>query len=590
MRKKIKNSSGALWHTGRIMPRGIGKKLYMVIVLFGCVLFILVGVILSEFIKSGLRKDFLAVQSNQTKQFTNVLKMYIENLIATVNNVSEFDKVKLLYKGQYSEYDAFLIYRDIYRYIDNIKEYDRWKDIYIFPSRNRNLLSTDKRVITSDYTKYGVSVEELFKDVADLQVVPSFSLGRGATHMMAAIRRVRDINSMDIIGNTVVTMDDSVMSDILSGTNWSANDLLVISDDEGRLIYRSNADRLASLKLEATDITDIISKGEDGFVRGGARYSIFVTRLEHVGWNVITISDEAVLARDLIKTQLILFAVILLLILLLLFFAKRVVGMFTKPITKLTDLMLDAEKNNYNKMLNIESDDETKILAISFNKMMYDIRENQILLKQSQIDALQKQINPHFLFNTLESIKVLSYSHDYDGVAMMIQRLSDMFRYNMNRENQKVTYLQDELLHMKNYLDIQLVRFSDRLMVEYNIDEPILKQRILKFVLQPIVENAIVHGLEHSEKGFIIKVDGGFIDNHVVITISDNGRGIPPDMLGELNEVLKNPIGGKDHFGIGLKNISERIKLYYGSSYYLKVESEPLVGTKVVLRIPCVQG
>lgn len=570
-----------------VMPYKIGEKLYLSIVLFGCILFIVAGFLLSNFLTSGIRKDYQNIQSNQSKQIINVLDMYIDNLMVTANNVGEFDKVKSLFRDNYTDYEAYVIYRDIYKYIDNIKEFDKWKDIYIFPTQNKNLLSTDKKMITSDYSKYEIDIESLFENGSDIQVVPLFSIDKSKEGLISCVRRVRDINTMNVIGHVVVTMENDILQSVLSGTKWSDEDLLVIADNEGEIIYSSNAEKLSKFSLDSNNIRDFLEQENNGFASSGKGYSRYVAKLKKADWHIITIGDQTALAKELLTTQIMFFCVIFMLILLLLYSAKKMVGMFTKPIIKLADLMLDAEKNNYNKMLNIETKDETRMLAISFNKMMYDIRENQVLLKQAQIDSLQKQINPHFLFNTLESIKVLSYSHDYNKVANMIQKLSDMFRYNMNRENQKLTRIKDELEHVKNYLDIQQIRFNDRLATNYSVSDEILNVKILKFVLQPIVENAIVHGLEQSDKLFIVSIDGEIMDNHVVITVSDNGNGIEEGLLSNLNHVLRYPSKVEDRFGIGLKNISERIQLYYGLDYYIRVVSTNGDGTKVVLTIPC---
>ena len=212
-----------------------------------------------------------------------------------------------------------------------------------------------------------------------------------------------------------------------------------------------------------------------------------------------------------------------------------------------------------------------------------------VMKKQAEIDALQSQINPHFLYNTLESIRGEAMEEGVDGIARMVKALADIFRYSITNQNKMVT-LEEELKNIDNYLDIQQYRFNNRFNVVKEIDEASKKTLIPKLIIQPLVENAIKHGLElMSEKG-TIKIKTTMTDDSVIVNIEDNGLGMDKETLEQINISLAEGVGrrkrGKVRVGLGLININERIKLIFNVDFGLKIFSMKDVGTNAELRIP----
>ena len=205
----------------------------------------------------------------------------------------------------------------------------------------------------------------------------------------------------------------------------------------------------------------------------------------------------------------------------------------------------------------------------------------QLLYIQAQIDALQTQINPHFLYNTLEEIRGLALIKDENDIASMTEALALMFRYSISQDNKNVTFEQ-ELRNLENYILIQKFRFSDKFTLRYELDksdEALMNYRLPKLTIQPIVENAIQHGLNTMDEGGLI-------------TIKDNGIGMSADLLEQLNHKLENSaaedsqISTVEKTGIALINVNLRIKLTYGVQYGLFVSSTPNVGTTVEISLP----
>ncbi len=218
----------------------------------------------------------------------------------------------------------------------------------------------------------------------------------------------------------------------------------------------------------------------------------------------------------------------------------------------------------------------------------------QLLYIQAQIDALQTQINPHFLYNTLEEIRGLALIKDENDIADMTEALALMFRYSISQDNKNVTFEQ-ELRNLENYILIQKFRFSDKFSLRYELDksdEYLMNYRLPKLTIQPIVENAIQHGLNTIDEGGLITIKAITTQNRLLIRITDNGIGIPADSLEQLNRKLENSaaadnqIPSKEKTGIALINVNLRIKLNYGSQYGLFVSSTANAGTTVEISLP----
>ena len=246
------------------------------------------------------------------------------------------------------------------------------------------------------------------------------------------------------------------------------------------------------------------------------------------------------------------------------------------------------------KDLNIHSrsislDEMIRLIRISMDREL----TAQILKKQAEIDAMQSQINPHFLYNTLEAIRGEALINGVDEIADMTEALSAFFRYSISQKGNIVT-IDDELRNVHNYFLIQQYRFNNKFEIVKIIDEDpqLLECIIPKLTIQPIVENSIFHGLETMMGKGKITIRIQSTEKRVIILISDNGIGMDQETLDALNQSLKSspmePAGGSDdrHVGIALLNVHQRIKFFFGEPYGLYVSSTPGIGTDVEIVIP----
>ena len=227
-----------------------------------------------------------------------------------------------------------------------------------------------------------------------------------------------------------------------------------------------------------------------------------------------------------------------------------------------------------------------------FAKVQRRNYEQELLMKQANLSALQSQINPHFLYNTLECIRGQALMEDSPDIAAAAQALSLFFRYSISGKSDIVT-LREELENLKNYVAIQSYRFKDRFSLRIDIEDSdtVLDALIPKLTLQPIVENAVVHGFASTVSGGLVTVSVRLVEPNISILVSDNGKGMDEGTLERLNRTIRGEgaektSSGKKGTGLGLQNVDKRIKFRYGSEYGLSVQSCLGRGTDVELFIP----
>ncbi len=207
-------------------------------------------------------------------------------------------------------------------------------------------------------------------------------------------------------------------------------------------------------------------------------------------------------------------------------------------------------------------------------------------LKESEIKALQSQINPHFLFNVLNTISRLAIFENAKKTQEIAYCFSELLRYTLSKNRKLNVSVKDEISYAENYLKIQKIRFGDRLRYRINIEEDIKNVSVPFIIIQPIVENAVNHGISKLKNGGCIDIRGYREDNDVVLEISDNGVGIDEDKLLDILSDEKDIFEDSLSTGLGLKNVNKRLVHYYGQGYSLDIKSKPHVGTKVKIRIP----
>ncbi len=429
----------------------------------------------------------------------------------------------------------------------------------------------------ADYVFLSPHVQRMFEDSHPWVV----SLCRGITYYE---------NYKPVVLVTVVDMNFSTIEQMCNNVSLGKRGYIYIIDNSGNMVYHPQQQMIyAGLKTENTMDAIIREPGSYFDDYNGERRMMTVKDMGYSGWKIVGVSyvDELVTNKKYFKDIIIYISLfgIVFEILASMFISAKI----SQPIKRLEKQMKRLESGDFEISVEEKGEDEVRRLSKAFNMMVAKIKMlmDQIITEQegkrkSELKALQAQINPHFLYNTLDSIIWMNENKNYEGVTVMVAALAKLFRISLSRGHE-IICIADELEHARSYLTIQKIRYKDKF--EYTIDaEPGLQsERTLKLILQPIIENAIYHGISPLNEKGIIKISVISEGNNILFQVSDNGYGIKPEILKEL---LVQESTSYHSGGVGLKNVNERIKLFYGEDYGIEIKSEIDVGTVVNIRIP----
>ncbi|SFE27646.1 Sensor histidine kinase YesM [Paenibacillus algorifonticola] len=377
----------------------------------------------------------------------------------------------------------------------------------------------------------------------------------------------------------------------------SPNSSIVILDEGNRLVYASgDAQRYAGGKELTSRING--SQGKFWLSLDGEDRLVSYTNSSYSNWKAVLIVPKHDIfgALDIIKTTVIVTAFIAFVITLLIsvLFGQRI----TKPILDLYKTVNRIKRGDFSVRVEVRRNDEIGRIGMNFNAMQDELQNlietryvNQIKLQEAQLAMLYSQINPHFLYNTLDSIRAMSDYYQVQEISEMAQSLADIFRYNTKNKDEIVT-LQEELVQIEAYMNIQRIRFEDKISFEQQIDDDLYSFPMLKMTLQPLVENAVFHGIERKRgKGtiaVIVSREGGSI----TLTVKDDGVGISDKHLADIRSSLKPPLqqgeglSSDTRSGIGVLNVYSRYRIRYGERFEFHINSRKGTGTEIKLLIP----
>ncbi|PUA36957.1 sensor histidine kinase [Paenibacillus elgii] len=367
----------------------------------------------------------------------------------------------------------------------------------------------------------------------------------------------------------------------------------IIDESAGNIVYHPQQQLIyIGLKYENVEQALKYTYGNYLDSSSGDKRLITIATVDNIGWKIIGVSymDEIVTAKKEIGgfiAWLLLFVVVFVLLISAFMSAK-----ISQPIRRLERSMSKVEQGVFDIHIQVQGDDEVGRLSRRFNYMVARIRElmGQIIREQEakrrgELEVLHAQIHPHFLYNTLNSVVRLAGGGKSEEVITMITALSKFFRISLSK-GQTVISVQDELEHVRNYLIIQKMRYKNKFEFAIEAEPEVLGCRTLKLILQPIVENAIYHGIEMmADEGFI-RITAELAGEKVRLQVIDNGLGIPAE---KLERLLTGEAAGGEGSSVGLRNVHERIRLGYGEAYGLEIESQLEEGTTVTLWIPAVR-
>ncbi|CAI3606210.1 putative two-component sensor histidine kinase [Clostridium neonatale] len=408
------------------------------------------------------------------------------------------------------------------------------------------------------------------------------------TKLIAITRKIIDLKTQKITGILLLTLPtDSILS-LLKGDIPFNNQVISLYDSSGNLITSTAPNK--TLDQYQKYIDKINPSPNIEYINDNLQHIICYNNLLPYKWTLIT-SIPKNDAYHISSLYIILFVSNLIFCLILfiriyIFFLRRIF----QPIEHLIENMSSRVERNLSYSFKYNKNDEIGILVNSYNDMKNRINnlininyKSKIEQKELELKQLQNQINPHFIYNTLESIHMMAEINDDPETSTMAEYFGTIIRYSMNRRINTVK-LKEEIAIIENYIYLQRIRFDTLFTIENLVNDDVLECEIIKMIIQPLIENSIYHGLSECSGDGKIIIQALHIDNNLVITISDNGIGIEEKRLRSLNDYIN---GKNESFnGIALRNINRRLKLHYGNDYGLEVFSVLGKGTSMTLTLP----
>lgn len=401
-------------------------------------------------------------------------------------------------------------------------------------------------------------------------------------------RSITSVTKPDICGVFFVDLNYDAISKLCEKISLGNKGYIFVLDGNGSIVYHPQQQLIYS-GMKQERIAEVMESRESSFLTEDDRlYTI--SRSEKTGWIVVGVSYLSELMKGANKARNLYLIIALLLFAAALLLAYLLSDAITRPITALEKSMKEVEKGNFeHAALEVCAENEVGRLSQSFNIMTEEIqnlmeqsRHEQRIKRKYELKALQAQINPHFLYNTLDSIIWMAEWGKTQEVVQMTSSLARLLRRSISNEREVVT-VAEEVEYTQDYLTIQKMRYKDKLEYEILVEQEIAQEGIVKLILQPLVENAIYHGIKYKEGKGMIRIRGFRQEDRIVLQVEDDGSGMDEETLTHIFE--KHTKDTKSN-GVGLKNVNERLQLYYGTEYGLKYESKIGEGTTATVILP----
>ncbi|NLL71673.1 MAG: sensor histidine kinase, partial [Epulopiscium sp.] len=404
-------------------------------------------------------------------------------------------------------------------------------------------------------------------------------------------------------GLILISIPETDLWKILKSFRPVGNSEIYVIDQNGRNISHCDANKRMVVGENQPYIQNILQGEEEegaivASVHGEKRLVVF-QKVPKTQWTTIATLPLAELNEESHSIRNAIIVSSILSLIAAFFLAYLISRGIVKPIRQMEEQMRRVEQGDFDAYVDVTTSDEIGRIGEKFNVMVAKIKDlmdrvvteekkqSQLLIKQreAELELLRAQINPHFLFNTLNSIKCMALINQANHIAEMISALGRLLENSIQRGKDMIT-LEEEIENLKNYVLLQQMRYGNKLRILYDMDPELLTLEVPRLILQPIVENAIIHGLEKKTNGGQIQVYGRRKEEVAEIVIEDNGVGMSQEEVENLRTGLDPTHQRKSFSGIGIKNVDERIRLVYGEDYGLTITSKINVGTKVILVIP----
>jgi len=426
---------------------------------------------------------------------------------------------------------------------------------------------------------------------------PDYYMENNPQQYFSVARLIREPNTNRLLGLIKIDMKMDVFKQILSNVKFEEKCSLSVMDSNNELFYNERSctqdPTMEQILLETKLPNESFAK--DVTVQG-KRFLTVVDYSDFTGLKVISFIPVSSLLKDTITLRnfTVLLAIVFLVAagLLAIYFSYHI----SRPLDRLKKKMMLVQRGDFQQTVPVESQDEIGQLSRGFNRMteeidrlVKEVYEIGLKEKEAELAALQSQINPHFIYNTLESINMIAIGKQNYEVSDMVTALGKMLRYTVDKYDRMVL-LKEELDSVASYVKIQKMRYGERLRVVFDLEEGIERYSMPKLLLQPLVENAIYHGIGDQEQGGTIWITALRFDHYLLVTVKDDGVGMTDEQLEHLRSSLAStlPLESGEH-GLALRNIYHRLILMFGEEYELDIDASPGKGSAFTITIPVME-
>lgn len=414
--------------------------------------------------------------------------------------------------------------------------------------------------------------------------------GSDELQVFSVMRSIQSVSTLENIGIIIIDVNVQLFEGIIQPLNNVTHGNTVIVDETGRIVYDSHPAQLGQDLTGSPLLSGAV--GPSGSFRldiDGEPYIAVYSVSAQTDWKTLVTIPLKELLAPMKQSRNSMMVMTLSILGIALVAAMLISYALTKPLKQTVQLMKQVQRGKLDVWVHVKYNDEIGMLGSHFNRMISRIRdlldevaETEKSKQKADFLALQNQINPHFIYNTLESIRMLAELNDDERVAELTYLLGMLLRYSITHSDEIVTVHQ-ELVHVENYLQLLQIRFPDKITYRILVPESLTSLPIIKLVFQPIVENAVFHGLEKQAGPGTIIISAWHELDEIIFSIQDDGVGMSEERLKDLISSLTD--GKRDKFGIGLRNVNERLQLHYGNKSRISVFSKLGEGTTIILRI-----
>lgn len=403
-------------------------------------------------------------------------------------------------------------------------------------------------------------------------------------------KAVQDPETGEVLGVILLDIRHDIIQSSINGVTIGEKGFVFVMDQEDNIVY--------------TPVNGIVYRVNPKWVKAmepmsvqiqGGSYQIRSELSPYTGWRTVGVFSMDEVMSSVNTIVYILFTCVIISLVLVVIVSFKFSRTLTNPIFKLKRLMKQAESGDLTVRFNFQHNDEIGELGQSFNhmiaridqliQMVYVEQENK---RTAEMKSLQEQIKPHFLYNTLDTISWMARDYDAEDIVRLVDALTNMFRIGLSHGKDIIT-VKEEITHVSNYLYIQKIRYKDKLNYVIHVDESLYAIEVPKLILQPLVENAIYHGVKAKRGGGTITITGVPEGENLVFTVQDDGAGMLQEKVEELNRRMSERSVLDEQKSFGLFYIRERIQLCYGTGYGVHVESALGEGTRVTITLPLYQ-